>query len=69
MKVTEDKIMKIGGYVALGIIGSVIITYLIMNGKTKDELEGFSNMFGGLNTLFSGLALAGIILTILLQKK
>jgi hypothetical protein len=39
-----------------------------MNGKSKDELEAFSNMFGGLNTLFSGLALAGIILTILLQK-
>jgi hypothetical protein len=68
MKVTENKIMKIGGFVALGIIGAVIFTYWLMNGKSKDELEAFSNMFGGLNTLFSGLALAGIILTILLQK-
>ncbi|MWB94013.1 hypothetical protein GON26_06540 [Flavobacterium sp. GA093] len=68
MKVTEEKIMKIGGFVALGIILSLILTYWLMSGKSKEELEAFSNMFGGLNTLFSGLALAGIILTILLQK-
>lgn len=68
MKITENKIMKIGGFVALGIVGSVIFTYWLMSGKSKDELEAFSSMFGGLNTLFSGLALAGIILTILLQK-
>lgn len=68
MKVTEEKIMKIGILVAVGIIGSLILTYWLMSGKSKDELEAFSNMFGGLNTLFSGLALAGIILTILLQK-
>ena len=68
MKITENKIMKIGGLVALGIIASVISNYWFMNGKSKDELESFNNMFGGLNTLFSGLALAGIILTILLQK-
>lgn len=68
MNVTENKIMKIGGFVALIIIGSVLFTYWLMNGKSKDELEAFSNMFGGLNTLFSGFAFGGIILTILLQK-
>ncbi|WP_300485829.1 hypothetical protein [Flavobacterium sp.] len=68
MKTTEEKIIRIGGLIALGIIGSLIFTYWLMSGKSKDELEAFNNMFGGLNTLFSGLALAGIILTILLQK-
>ncbi|UMY64666.1 MULTISPECIES: hypothetical protein [unclassified Flavobacterium] len=68
MKFTEEKIMKIGMLVALVIVVSFIVTYLLMKGKSKDELEAFNNMFGGLNTLFSGFALAGIILTILLQK-
>jgi hypothetical protein len=38
--------------------------------KVDKEVRGtFGDMFGGLNTLFSGFAFLGIIITILLQKK
>ena len=68
-KKTEDKSLIIIGIISIVIIVSgLLITYAVMKDKTKDELEAFSNMFGGINSLFSGLALAGIILTVLLQK-
>jgi Putative phage abortive infection protein len=37
--------------------------------KDQKERGTFGDMFGGVNALFSGLALAGIIYTIFLQKK
>src|SRR4051812_21552608 len=36
--------------------------------QTDENLGTFGDMFGRLNTLFSGLAFAGIIVTILLQR-
>lgn len=66
---TEDKSLIIIGIISIVIIVSgLLITYAVMKDKTKDELEAFGNMFGGINSLFSGLALAGIILTVLFQK-
>lgn len=49
------------------IIGLWFLTIYLLKG---DEDRGtFGDMFGSINALFSGLAMAGIILTILLQRK
>jgi hypothetical protein len=41
----------------------------LLRGKEPNVRGTFGDMFGSINALFSGLALAGIILTILLQRK
>lgn len=51
------------------IFGSWILYYHLLSGLPDNKKSAFGDMFGGLNSLFSGLALAGIILTIVLQKK
>jgi uncharacterized membrane protein len=57
-------------YLSIGIIVLIvagwILTYYFLEGN---EARGtFGDMFGSLNALYSGFALAGIIITILLQK-
>lgn len=58
-------------WVALGvttlIIGLWFLTIYFLEGDK--ERGTFGDMFGSINALFSGLAMAGIILTILLQRK
>lgn len=53
--------------ILLFIFGSWYYTYSTLNILTPTERGTFGDMFGGLNALFSGLAFAGIIYTILLQ--
>ena len=53
--------------VSILIIGLWIATYCIL--KDNADKGTIGDMFGSINALFSGLALAGIILTILLQRK
>lgn len=57
----------------IGLLIGVILFYFIYCGFMTtiplDDRGTFGDMFGGLNTLFSGFAFAGIIYTILLQKK
>lgn len=53
--------------VSLAIIGLWVGTYCFLKDNTEKGVIG--DMFGSINALFSGLALAGIILTILLQRK
>lgn len=48
------------------IFSAWILTYFIL--KDKPNAGTIGDMFGSINSLFSGLALAGIILTILLQR-
>lgn len=66
MKKTDNQILWF-------ILTSVIITivcilyWVIINGLT--DKSGFGDIFGGLTAWFSGLAFAGIIFTILQQKK
>jgi len=55
--------------VTIVIIGLWIGTYILLHGKEPLDRGTFGDMFGSINALFSGLALAGIILTILLQRK
>lgn len=53
--------------VTIVIIGLWVLTYCLL--KDLTDRGTFGDMFGSVNALFSGLALAGIILTILLQHK
>ena len=59
-------------FVALIIVVIIVSLWIFTLCTVKDmgytERGTFGDMFGGLNALFSGLAFAGIILTILLQR-
>ena len=55
--------------VSITIIVLWLSSYFILKDLPLKERGTIGDMFGSVNSLFSGLALAGIILTILLQKK
>lgn len=55
--------------VSIVIIGLWILNYTVLIDLPVTERGTIGDMFGVINSLFSGLALAGIILTILLQRK
>lgn len=66
-KSKDKKLMIVGAITVILIIGSWCLTYFLL----KDDIKNrgtFGDMFGSINALFSGLALAGIIFTILLQR-
>lgn len=63
---------EIGLIVTALIVGFVVTalwTWTYVSLKDETNRGTFGDMFGGINSLFSGLAFAGIILTILLQRK
>lgn len=66
---SEKKFIIIAIIVTVVIIGLWGFTYLTLKDFDNDIRGTFGDMFGSVNALFSGLALAGIILTILLQRK
>ena len=66
---SEKGIWIIGAISVLVIIGLWYFTYCKLQGLTPDERGTFGDMFGSVNALYSGLAFAGIIFTILLQRK
>lgn len=45
------------------------ITYNTLKNQSYEERGTFGDMFGGLNTLFSGLAFCGIIISIVMQSE
>ncbi len=55
--------------VLLLIISMWLFTYVKLKGLEPTDRGTFGDMFGAVNAIFSGLAFAGIIFTILLQKK
>lgn len=57
-----------GIIVALVIISLWVGTYFLLKDLQPEDRGTIGDMFGSINSLFSGLALAGIILTILLQR-
>lgn len=66
----KDKDFKIIAIVVtIFIIGLWLLTFYLLKDLSDTERGTFGDMFGSVNALFSGLALAGIILTILLQRK
>ena len=67
MSEKKDKgFIWIAGIIAFLIIAIWFITLFVL--KDNPNRGTFGDMFGSVNALFSGLALAGIILTILLQR-
>lgn len=65
-KITTTQIIVIS---IVFVFGSWFITYLSLKDLLFQNRGTFGDMFGGLNALFSGLAFAGIIYTILLQRE
>jgi len=68
----EKKDFKLWIYGLIGtiiIIGLWIFTYYHLKDLPHTDRGTLGDMFGTVNALFSGLALAGIIFTILLQRK
>lgn len=73
-KITENQENDFGMWfwgviITLLIICSWIGTLFLLKDYPSDVRGTFGDMFGSINALFSGLALAGIIFTILLQRK
>ncbi len=72
VKAKENKGDKNFIFIASFIVIVIILLWIFTLYNLKDigynERGTFGDMFGGLNALFSGLAFAGIILTILLQR-
>ncbi len=72
MKDQEEKdysIWIIGALSVLLIVGLWLYTYYRLKGMGTEDRGTFGDMFGSVNAIYSGLALAGIIITILLQGK
>jgi len=74
MKKEESKendfwIYTIGVIAVISIIGLWYFTYYVLKDLKPEDRGTLGDMFGTVNALFSGLAFAGIIFTILLQRK
>lgn len=54
--------------VVIFIVATMILTYYFLQSKDYDDRGTFGDMFGSINALYSGLALAGIIITIIIQR-
>lgn len=63
------KLIKIGWLSALGVLGVWSLTFLLLFIPGSDRQGQFGDMFGAVNALFSGLAFAGLIITLILQRK
>lgn len=71
----EKRETRIDWIIGIGIFSIVVALwlgswkYVYIHYGTEDGVGWFGDQFGAVNSLFSGLALAGIIYTIILQKK
>lgn len=63
-----QKIVNIAWGCAIGVIVIWAMTFLMLL-MPKDERGTFGDMFGAVNALFSGLAFAGLIITLILQRR
>lgn len=68
-KENDIDILIIGGIAVAIIIGLWFTTYFLLKDLPANQRGTLGDMFGTINALFSGLAFAGIILTILLQRR
>lgn len=67
--IKKNHIVIIGILALVVIIAMWCISYCYLKDMENEERGTFGDMFGAINSLFSGLALTGIILTILLQRQ
>ncbi len=51
------------------LIWFVNMWWLMHSGLTSDERGTFGDMFGAINSLFSGIAMAGVIIAIIMQRQ
>lgn len=65
----KNRILLIGLTALVVILGLWLGTLLLLKNLDTSERGTFGDMFGSINALFSGMALAGIIITILLQSQ
>lgn len=65
----DNDFRKITLVITAVIIGFWLINWFLLKDCSETYRGTFGDMFGAINALFSGLALAGIIITILLQRK
>jgi hypothetical protein len=58
-------------WIVIGTILSIpfYVTFMVLLMKSWQDRSNFGEMFGGLNTLFSGLAFIGVIYAIFLQRR
>jgi hypothetical protein len=68
LKAFKDNFMLITIIVISLIVGLWLITYFMLKDYPATDRGTFGDMFGSINALYSGLALAGIMLSILLQR-
>lgn len=66
---SQPAIRPIVIFTILFVVGSWVFTYCTLKDLLFQNRSSFGDMFGGLNALYSGLAFAGIIYTILLQRE
>src|SRR5918994_4689704 len=59
-------IVAICGVILIQVIYGILVLTLL--GSSMEERGQFGDLFGGVNALFTGLAFAGVIYTILLQS-
>ena len=66
----ERKVIRIALFTSLGVISIWALTFVLYSFFCSMEERGqFGDMFGAVNALFSGLAFAGLIITLILQKR
>ena len=63
------KIVKIAWLSAIGVLFVWALTFFLLFINKSDERGQFGDMFGAANALFSGLAFAGLIITLILQRR
>ena len=71
--IQDKENVTIGRIICWSVIGVFVMwasTFILYFFISKSEERGqFGDMFGAVNALFSGLAFAGLILTLILQRK
>lgn len=65
----NQKIVRIAGRCALGVLIVWALTFLLFFMSDSEKRGQFGDMFGAVNALFSGLAFAGLIITLILQRR
>ena len=67
--IETQKVMKIAQYAVIGVIVVWALTLFLLLLPESEKRGQFGDMFGAVNALFSGFAFAGLIITLILQKK
>jgi len=69
LKINSKNLILISLIALLVVCSLWILNYFLLKDQSNENKQAFGNMFGPISALFSGLAFAGVIITILLQNK